>query len=140
MARSRTRPKQTAPEVSEGAGTTTTTKKEVKNMAAESLTMEQIAELMSKSRTKGAGEKVLQAFIDSNEQGIVVDLTSGPLAGKNATSAVATLNNAKKRTRQVGTTVEQVNPQFANILIKKAGKGDEAVVALINTDLVELGK
>lgn len=108
-------------------------------MAQEALTPEQIAELMQKGRTKGAGEKVLQSFLDSQEQGIVVDLTSGPLAGKNATSAVATLNNAIKRTRVNGTTVEKVNPQFENILVKKAGKGDDAKVALINTELVNVG-
>lgn len=108
-------------------------------MASETLNLEQIAELMSKSRTKGAGEQVLQEFIDSGSQGIVVDLNSGPLAGKNANQAQATLNNAKNRTKTVGENVELANPQFKNILVKKAGKGDDAVVALINTSLVNLG-
>jgi preprotein translocase subunit SecF len=115
------------------------TRKVAKNMAQETLTMDQIAELMSKARTKGAGELVLQNFLDSGEQGIVVDLSSGPLAGKNANQASATLTNAKKRTRTTGDKVEVVNPQFANILVKKAGKGDDAQVALINTELVDLG-
>ena len=108
-------------------------------MASETLNLEQIAELMSKSRTKGAGEQVLQEFLDSGEQGIVVDLNSGPLAGKNANQAQATLNNAKNRTKQIGEDVQLANPQFKSILVKKAGKGDDAVVALINTSKVNLG-
>jgi len=116
----------------------TETRKVGRNMAQETLTPEQIMELMSKSRTKGAGEKVLQAFLDSGEQGVVLDLTTGPLAGKKAGSAQATLNNAIKRTRTNGDRVEVVNPQFANILVKKAGKGDDARVALINTEKVDI--
>ena len=118
-----------------------TTEQQTKGMkmATESLSAEQIAELMSKSRTKGAGEKVLQAFLESGEQGVVVDLKSGPLAGKTADSAAATLNNAKNRTRNNNGTLEIVNPQFDAIQVKKAGKGDGKMVALINTELVNIG-
>lgn len=102
-------------------------------MANETLAPDQIREIMSKSRTKGAGEQVLQDFLDRGNAGEVVDLSDGILAGKTADSAAATLNNAKRKTTQDGETVTLVNPQFSRIIVKKVGKGEDAVVALINT-------
>src|SRR6266566_6361381 len=103
-------------------------------MANETLSPDQIKDIMSKSRTKGAGEVVLQDFLDRGNGGEVVDLNSGILAGKTADSAAATLNNAKNKTSRDGETVTLVNPQFSRIIVKKVGKGEEAIVALINTD------
>ncbi len=108
-------------------------------MANETLNPDQIRDIMSKSRTKGAGEIVLQDFLDRGNPGEVVDLTDGILAGKSADSAAATLNNAKNKTSRDGETVTLVNPQFARILVKKVGKGDEAIVALINTAAGDTG-
>lgn len=102
-------------------------------MAGEVLTPQQVREIMSKSRTKGAGERYLQEFLERNNPGEVVDLENGILAGKSPESAQATLNNAINKTRKTDTGVELVNPQFKNLLVKKVGKGDEAIVALINT-------
>jgi hypothetical protein len=103
-------------------------------MANETLNPDQIREIMSKSRTKGAGEMVLQDFLDRGNAGEVVDLTDGILAGKSADSAAATLNNAKNKTTKDGENVSLVNPHFQRILVKKVGKGEDAIVALINTE------
>lgn len=104
-------------------------------MAGETLSPDQIREIMSKSRTKGAGEIYLQGFLDRGNAGEVVDLENGVLAGKSAASAASTLNNAKNKTTKPDEEGNSrlVNPQFADILVKKFGKGDEAIVALINT-------
>jgi hypothetical protein len=107
-------------------------------MANETLNPDQIREIMSKSRTKGAGEIVLQDFLDRGNPGEVVDLNDGILAGKSADSAAATLNNAKNKTTKDGENISLVNPQFQRILVKKVGKGDEAIVALINTESGEV--
>lgn len=107
-------------------------------MAGEVLSLEQINTIRSKARTKGTGELVLQSFLEraqasgDSQYGEAVDLKAGDLGGKSAESAVATLNNAKNKTRKAEDgQVAYVNPQFQRILVKKVGKGDEAIVALI---------
>lgn len=107
------------------------------------LDMSQIQDLLSKSRSKGAGEEVLTAFLEAENQGEVVDLEKGPLAGKSATQAFTTLNNAKNRKRTEGDRLVTVNPQFSVVKVIKRGKpadvesGRESteIVALINTSL-----
>jgi hypothetical protein len=69
------------------------------------LDLAQINDLLSKSRTKGAGEEVLTKFLEDGNAGEVVDLKSGPLMGKSATQAFTTLNNAKNRKRTEGDRV-----------------------------------
>lgn len=101
------------------------------------LNPDQIKAIRSQGRTKGAGEQFMQAFLRRAEEsgetqyGEAVDLEEGPFAGKSADSAAATLNNAKRKT--VGNPPAYANPQFQQIEVKKVGKGDEALVAVIYT-------
>ena len=108
------------------------------------LSAEQIADILSGSRTRGAGTEVLKEFIDSGEPGMEVDLTSGAFAGKQAGQAYTSLNNAKKRTRtdDSGATVLAM-PEAAKVKVIKRDLGSkdnpDFHVFLINTDLVNVG-
>jgi hypothetical protein len=107
------------------------------------LSMDDIRGLLSDSRTKGSGTEVLQSFLESEEPGIEVDLSNGPLAGKDPGKAHTTLMNARKRTVTApdGSPVA-ANPEFGKIKIIKRNVGTkespEYHVFLINTDLVEV--
>lgn len=107
------------------------------------LSQEMIADLLAGTRSRGAGTEVLSAFIQSGEAGEEVDLSTGPLAGKNPGQAYTTLINAKKRTKtnESGAT-ELANPEFANVKVIKRnlgeGKNEDWHVFLINTALVEI--
>lgn len=142
----RTRRAQTAveevPAVEDEEVTPTTSNKGEHKMST--LTSEQIASLLSGSRTRGAGTEVIKEFIESGEPGIEVDLNSGPLAGKSVGQAYTTLINAKKRTRtdESGATVLAM-PEAAKVRVIKRNLGDkdneDFRVFLINTDLVDVG-
>ena len=112
-------------------------------MSPEALSMDEIGEILASGRTKGAGTEVLQAFLDSEEAGIEVDLSSGPLAGKEVGNAETTLKNSKKATKTSadGSPVA-VNPQFGKIAIRKVNRGTKESpdyhLFLINTDLVSV--
>src|SRR4051812_29389416 len=99
------------------ATNTNTTQGENKMTA---LTPDLISELLAGARTKGAGDDVLEGFIDSGEAGIQVDLESGAFAGKTAAQAATSLNNAKKRTKtnDKGETV-LVHPNAAQVQVIK---------------------
>jgi len=103
-----------------------------------------IQELLAGSRTRGAGTEVLESFLNSGEPGIEVDLTNGPLAGKEPGKAYTTLTNARKRTRTAegGATV-LANPELGVIRVIKRNSGTadapEWHVFLVNTDLVKIG-
>lgn len=121
----------------------TETKGEQNRMADNTLNQEQIAEILSGSRTRGAGTEVIKGFLDSGEAGIEVDLTTGPLAGKEPGAAYTTLLNAKKRTKtdDSGATVLAM-PEAANVQVRKRNLGDKNNedwhIFLINTELVDL--
>lgn len=93
---------------------------------ANALTTEQIQKFLAGGRTKGAGEEVIKAFLAGGEAGEEVDLTNGPLAGKSPESAFATLNNAKKRTRQTedGQTVLAM-PDASSVRVIKRNLGNK---------------
>jgi hypothetical protein len=101
-----------------------------------------IQELLAGSRTRGAGTEVIKDFLNSEEPGIEVDLSSGPLAGKNPGQAYTTLVNAKKRTKtnEDGSTVLAM-PEAAKVRVIKRNAGDKDNadwhVYLVNTDLVD---
>lgn len=110
---------------------------------ADVLSMDEIGELLAGARTKGSGTEVIQNFLDSNEPGVEVDLSSGALAGKDPGKAYTTLNNARKRTITAadGSPVA-ANPEFGKVKVLKRNKGTKENpdwhVFLINTDLVEV--
>ncbi len=109
----------------------------------EALSMDEIGEILASGRSKGAGTEVLQNFVDSNEAGIEVDLSTGPLAGKEVGKAETTLKNARKRTitSPDGSPVA-ANPEFGKVAVRKVNKGTkdapEYHLFLINTDLVSV--
>lgn len=108
---------------------------------ADGLSMEEIAGLLAGSRQKGAGTEVLQAFAQSGNAGEEVDLSSGPLAGKEPGQAFSTLNNARKRTVTApdGSTV-LANPEFNSIrVLKRKDDNDNYHVFLVNTEKVDIG-
>jgi hypothetical protein len=102
-----------------------------------------IQELLAGSRTRGAGTEVLENFLSSGEAGIEVDLTSGPLAGKEPGKAYTTLVNARKRTKtdEKGSTV-LANPELGKVRVIKRNNGSaenpEWHVFLVNTDMVNI--
>lgn len=102
------------------------------------LNEQEIADLLSGARTKGAGDEVLTAFLSSGEAGIEVDLSSGPLAGKDAAKAATALSNAKKRTKQndKGETV-MVHPEAAQVqVVRRKGENGTEHVYLIDKSKV----
>lgn len=110
---------------------------------AEGLSQEYIAGLLSGTRQRGAGVEVLNDFNDSGLPGIEVDLSSGPLAGKTADQAKATLDNTKKQIKQTENGTVMAHPEFGKIrVIKKDVSEDPKVkdfrVFLINTELIDL--
>jgi hypothetical protein len=135
MARSRSKPQSNKNE-------TTSTQGEKK--MPDGLSMEEIAGLLAGSRQKGAGTEVLQDFAASDEAGIEVDLSTGPLAGKEPGQAYTTLNNARKRTvTQPDGSTTLANPEFNKIRVIKRnvadkGQPDDYRVFLINTDKVNV--
>lgn len=110
---------------------------------ADALSMEDIAGILADSRTKGAGTEVLQDFLESGEAGIEVDLSSGPLAGKEVGKAHTTLNNARKRTvTSADGSPVAANPEFGKVKVVKRNAGTKESpdyhLFLINTDLVNV--
>lgn len=109
----------------------------------DALSMDEIGELLSSSRSKGSGTEVLQDFLNSEEPGIEVDLSTGALAGKDPGKAYTTLNNARKRTVTAadGSPVA-ANPEFGKIKVLKRNRGTKENpdwhVFLVNTDLVSV--
>jgi hypothetical protein len=115
--------------------------KEKKKMAG--LTQEQIADILAGSRTRGAGPQVLTDFLENGEAGEEVDLSTGPLAGKEVQAAYTALTNARKRTKSNpdGST-SMANPEFGKIQVRKVNAGTKDApdvhLFLINTELVNL--
>lgn len=107
------------------------------------LSASDIQELLAGSRSKGAGTEVMKEFLDTGEAGTLVDLTSGPLAGKEPGQAYTTLTNARKRTAQAadGSTV-LANPEFKNIRVIKRNHGTKDApdfrVYLVDTTKVDV--
>lgn len=112
-------------------------------MASAALSMDEINELLAGSRTKGAGTEVIGTFLDSGNAAEEVDLSSGPLAGKEAGQAYTTLTNARKRTAQApdGSTV-LANPEFKNVRVIKRNLGTKDTpdfhIYLVDTSKVEV--
>ncbi len=61
------------------------------------LTLDAINELLKGGKTRGDYDTVLSEFLSGPDAGTEVDLTSGPLAGKDAKNVVTGFNNAKSR-------------------------------------------
>lgn len=67
-------------------------------MAGQELSLDAIAGLLAGSRTRGDYDGVLSDFLsDDAPAGIEVDLSTGPLAGKDPKNVVTGFNNAKAR-------------------------------------------
>jgi hypothetical protein len=66
-------------------------------MAGTSLTMEAIETLLASAKTRGDYEVELKNFINSDDIGIEVDLSSGSLAGKDPKNVATGFNNARKK-------------------------------------------
>jgi len=106
------------------------------------LTPDQITEILAGTRSRGAGTEYLAQFIESGEAGEEVDLSSGPLAGKEPGAAFTALQNAKKRTKTAPDgSVVPTNPEFGKIQIRKKNHGSKDApdwhVYVINTELLE---
>lgn len=112
-------------------------------MAGQELTLDAIAGLLAGSRTRGDYDGELSAFLeDSAPAGIEVDLSSGPLAGKDPKNVVTGFNNAKARMDK--NTGKPVHPGGHNVKVlirwvdtgNKDEKGEaikEGHVFLVNT-------
>lgn len=93
------------------------------------LTIDAIQELLAGSRARGDYDQVLDEFLKSGEMGIEVDLTNGPLAGKNtekgAKNVVTGFKNAAKRMDDNG---QPRHPGAHNVqvILRKVGEGDSA--------------
>lgn len=102
-----------------------------------SLTLEAIQDLLSNSRARGDYDEVLSTFLKSGEMGIEVDLTSGPLAGKNnekgSKNVVTGFKNAAKRMNDDGTP-RHPGAHQVQVINRKVGDGENAEyhVFLIN--------
>lgn len=105
--------------------------------AGKALTAEDIAKLLSETRTRGDYGVVLDDFHKSGEPGIEVEM-SGNLAGKDATNVYTGLNNAKKAQDKEGNLVRPWGPQI-KVIKKNFGNKEtpDEHVFLINTSLVE---
>lgn len=106
------------------------------------LTSDQITEILAGTRTRGAGTEYLADFIERGEAGEEVDLSAGPLAGKEPGAAFTTLQNAKKRTKTAPDgSVVPANPEFGKVQIRKRNHGSKDApdwhVYVINTGLIE---
>lgn len=107
------------------------------------LTLDAIQELLSSSRARGDYDQVLDEFLKSGEMGIEVDLTSGPLAGKNndkgAKNVITGFKNASKRMNDDGTPrhpgAHQVQP-----ILRKVGEGDTAEYHVFLINKAKLGE
>src|SRR6476659_4393207 len=85
-------------------------------MAGQSLSLDAIAGLLAGSRTRGDYDGELSAFLDPDAPaGIEVDLTSGPLAGKDPKNVVTGFNNAKARMDK--NTGKPVHPGGHNVKV-----------------------
>lgn len=101
------------------------------------LDLSAIQELLSTSRARGDYDTILDDFLKSGDMGIEVDLTSGPLAGKNtekgAKNVVTGFKNAAKR---MGDDGQPRHPGAHNVQVinRKVGEGEDAEyhVFLIN--------
>lgn len=93
------------------------------------LSIDQIQALLAGSRARGDYDEVLSSFLASGEMGIEVDLTNGPLAGKNtekgAKNVVTGFKNASKRMNDDGTPRHPGAHQVQTVL-RKEGEGDDA--------------
>jgi hypothetical protein len=99
------------------------------------LTIDAINELLAGSRSRGDYDSVLSEFLNSDDAGIEVDLTSGPLAGKDPKNVVTGFNNAKARmNKETGTPVHP-GGHAVKVILRTVGEGEaaESHVFLINT-------
>lgn len=104
---------------------------------ATTLDLDAIQALLETSRARGDYDSILDEFLASGDMGIEVDLTSGPLAGKNtekgAKNVVTGFKNAAKR---MGDDGQPRHPGAHNVQVinRKVGDGDDAEyhVFLIN--------
>lgn len=87
MARARQRRSEESTPNSERMGT----------MAVKELDANSIQELLAKSRTRGAYDSALSAFLDSGSAGVQVDLEDGEFSGKKSTSIMTGFKGAIKR-------------------------------------------
>lgn len=107
------------------------------------LDIEQIQALLAGSRARGDYDEILDSFLKSEEMGIEVDLTSGPLAGKNnekgAKNVVTGFKNAAKRMNDNG---EPRHPGAHNVQVinRKVGEGDEAEYHVFLINKARLGQ
>lgn len=106
------------------------------------LDLSAINDLLSSSRARGDYDQVLAEFLESGMAGIEVDLTSGPLAGKNtekgAKNVVTGFNNARVRmNKDTGQAVHE-GGNNVQVILRKTGEGEneEFHVFLINKSLV----
>lgn len=114
----------------------TNTNKENNRMSA--LSPDQITALLSKTRSRGDYDTVLEEFLNSGEAGIEVDLTSGPLAGKTADQAFVGFNNARTRVnKETAKPVHEGGHAIKVIKEKPANEGEPGAVYLVNTSLVQ---
>lgn len=96
-----------------------------------------IQELLASSRARGDYDEILDSFLKSGEMGIEVDLTGGPLAGKDnekgSKNVVTGFKNAAKRMNEDG-TARHPGAHQVQVIARKVGEGDDAEyhVFLIN--------
>jgi hypothetical protein len=96
-------------------------------MSVEILNDDAIAELLSKTKTRGDYDREIMAFVSGGEKGVEVSLNTGTFAGKKATSVKTGFELARKRE---ATLKEQ--PDAANVRVINADNR----IYLIRTDLV----
>ena len=99
------------------------------------LTLDAIQMLLQSSRGRGEYEDVLREFIDSDVPGIEVDLTTGPLTGKDPKNVATGFKNVQGRNDK--TTGQPVVPgsHLVKVILRTVKNGDqeEGHVFLINT-------
>lgn len=75
-----------------------------------------IAALLAGQKSRGDYDRVITEFLTSGEPGWLVDLETGPLAGKSAKQVKTGLDNARKRTDQAGKLVHEGGADIKVIL------------------------
>jgi len=99
------------------------------------LTLDAIQMLLQSSRGRGEYEDVLREFIEAGTPGIEVDLSSGPLAGKDPKNVATGFKNVQGRNDK--NTGQPVVPgsHLVKVILRTVKNGDqeEGHVFLINT-------
>lgn len=107
------------------------------------LSLEAIQQLLSDSRARGDYDTILNEFLKSDEMGIEVDLTSGPLAGKGtekgSKNVVTGFKNASKRMNDDGTP-KYPGAHQVQVVSRKVGDGENAEYHIFLINKAKLGQ